>query len=218
MLRCIDIRHSKRPDFIIANSFFIKNWIKETYNIDSTVIYPPVDTELFKLEKNKEDYFITTARLEPYKRVDLLVNAFNKTQETLYVVGDGSMKKRLRKIANQNIRFFDFLEPKQVMQLVGKAKAFVHAGIEDFGIAPVEAQSCGTPVIAYNMGGLSETVINNKTGILFNDQSINAILNAIRRFKEVEFDYNYISRHASKFSEENFAKNIQDFIDSKIKE
>ena len=218
VLRSIDIRHSKRPDFIIANSFFIKNWIKETYNIDSTVIYPPVDTELFKLEKNKEDYFITTARLEPYKRVDLIVNAFNKTQETLYVVGDGSMKKRLRKIANQNIRFFDFLEPKQVMQLVGKAKAFVHAGIEDFGIAPVEAQSCGTPVIAYNMGGLSETIIDNKTGILFNDQSINAILNAIKRFKITEFDYTYISRHASKFSEENFAKNIQDYIDSKIKE
>ena len=98
VLRRIDIRHSTRPDYIIANSFFIKNWIKETYNIDSTVIYPPVDTELFKLEKNKEDYFITTARLEPYKRVDLLVNAFNKTKETLYVVGDGSMKKRLRKI------------------------------------------------------------------------------------------------------------------------
>ena len=104
------------------------------------------------------------------------------------------------------------------MQLVGKAKAFVHAGIEDFGIAPVEAQSCGTPVIAYKMGGLSETVIDNKTGILFNDQSINAILNAIKRFKEVEFDYKYISRHASKFSEKNFTKNIQDFIDSKIKE
>ena len=107
-LRKIDINHSRRPDFIIANSLFVKDWIKKNYNIDTPVIYPPVDTKLFKLQKNKEDYFITTARLEPYKRADLLVKAFNKTQETLYVVGDGSMKKRLKRIANQNIRFFDF--------------------------------------------------------------------------------------------------------------
>jgi len=218
ILRKIDVNHSKRPDFIVANSFFVKRWIKKNYNIDSSVIYPPVDTKLFKLHKNKQDYFITTARLEPYKRVDLLVKAFNQTKETLYVVGDGSMKKKLIKIANQNIRFFDFLEPEEVVKLVSKSKAFVHAGIEDFGIAPVEAQSCGTPVIAYNKGGLSETVIDKKTGILFNSQSTEAILHALKRFKEVDFDYGMISEHAGKFSEENFAKNFQNFIDSKIKE
>lgn len=218
ILRKIDVNHSKRPDFIVANSFFVKRWIKKNYNIDSSVIYPPVDTKLFKLHKNKQDYFITTARLEPYKRVDLLVKAFNQTKETLYVVGDGSMKKKLIKIANQNIRFFDFLEPEEVVKLVSKSKAFVHAGIEDFGIAPVEAQSCGTPVIAYNKGGLSETVIDKKTGILFNSQSTDAILHALKRFKEVDFDYGMISEHAGKFSEENFAKNFQNFIDSKIKE
>lgn len=218
ILRKIDVNHSKRPDFIVANSFFVKRWIKKNYNIDSSVIYPPVDTKLFKLHKNKQDYFITTARLEPYKRVDLLVKAFNQTKETLYVVGDGSMKKKLIKIANQNIRFFDFLEPEEVVKLVRKSKAFVHAGIEDFGIAPVEAQSCGTPVIAYNKGGLSETVIDKKTGILFNSQSTDAILHALKRFKEVDFDYGMISEHAGKFSEENFAKNFQNFIDSKIKE
>ena len=218
ILRKIDVNHSKRPDFIVANSFFVKRWIKKNYNIDSSVIYPPVDTKLFKLHKNKQDYFITTARLEPYKRVDLLVKAFNQTKETLYVVGDGSMKKKLIKIANQNIRFFDFLEPEEVVKLVSKSKAFVHAGIEDFGIAPVEAQSCGTPVIAYNKGGLSETVIDKKTGILFNSQSTYAILHALKRLKEVDFDYSKISEHAGQFSEENFAKNFQNFIDSKIKE
>jgi len=216
LLRKIDINHSKRPDFIIANSSFVKNWIKKNYNIDSSVIYPPVDTELFKLQKNKEDYFITTARLEPYKRVDLLVKAFNQTQETLYIVGDGSMKKKLIKIANHNIKFFDFIEPKEVMKLVSKAKAFLHAGIEDFGIAPVEAQSCGTPVIAYNKGGVSETVVHEKTGILFDSQSTNAILNALRRFKEIEFDYRFISLHASQYSEKNFANNIKRFTESII--
>ncbi|NBS19694.1 MAG: glycosyltransferase family 4 protein [Flavobacteriia bacterium] len=218
ILRKIDINHSRRPDFIIANSLFVKDWIKKNYNIDTPVIYPPVDTKLFKLQKNKEDYFITTARLEPYKRVDLLVKAFNKTQETLYVVGDGSMKKRLKRIANQNIRFFDFLEPNKVMKLVSKAKAFVHAGKEDFGIAPVEAQSCGTPVIAYNLGGLSETVIDGKTGILFNAQSTDAILDALTRFKQTEFNFEKISKHAEQFSEENFITNFHNFIDSKTKQ
>ena len=218
VLRKIDINHSRRPDFIIANSLFVKDWIKKNYNIDTPVIYPPVDTKLFKLQKNKEDYFITTARLEPYKRVDLLVKAFNKTQETLYVVGDGSMKKRLKRIANQNIRFFDFLEPNKVMKLVSKAKAFVHAGKEDFGIAPVEAQSCGTPVIAYNLGGLSETVIDGKTGILFNAQSTDAILDALTRFKQTEFNFEKISEHAEQFSEENFIMNFRNFIDSKTKQ
>ena len=218
ILRKIDINHSRRPDFIIANSLFVKDWIKKNYNIDTPVIYPPVDTKLFKLQKNKEDYFITTARLEPYKRVDLLVKAFNKTQETLYVVGDGSMKKRLKRIANQNIRFFDFLEPNKIMKLVSKAKAFVHAGKEDFGIAPVEAQSCGTPVIAYNLGGLSETVIDGKTGILFNAQSTDAILDALTRFKQTEFNFEKISEHAEQFSEENFIMNFRNFIDSKTKQ
>ena len=218
LLRRIDINHSKRPDHIIANSHFVKNWIKKTYNLDSTVIYPPVDTSLFKLEKNKKDYFITTARLEPYKRVDLLVKAFNQSKDTLYIVGDGSMKSRLESTSDSNIKFFDFLEPDEVKQLVSKAKAFVHAGIEDFGIAPVEAQSTGTPVIAYNKGGLSETVVEGKTGVFFNSQSVEAILEALTRFKKIEFDYEFISMHAAQFSEKNFATNIRNYIDSKIKE
>jgi len=216
ILRKIDINQSKSPDYIIANSNFVKKWIKENYKLDSSVIYPPVDTKLFKLQENKQDYFITTARLEPYKRVDLLIKAFNKTNESLYVVGDGSIKKQLEKISNQNIKFFDFLEPEGVMDLVSKAKAFLHAGIEDFGIAPVEAQSCGTPVIAYNKGGVSETVIHEKTGILFDSQSTSAILDALNRFKEVEFDYKFISAHASQFSEQNFVKNMSKFVLSSL--
>ena len=127
------------------------------------------------------------------------------------------MKERLRKIANKNIKFYDFREPEEVMRLVSKAKAFVHAGVEDFGIAPVEAQSCGTPVIAFNKGGLSETIIHKKTGILFNYQTINAILNALNRFKQIEFDHKYISVHASQFSEKNFAKKIKKFIQQKLR-
>ena len=104
------------------------------------------------------------------------------------------------------------------MKLVSKAKAFIHAGIEDFGIAPVEAQSTGTPVIAYNMGGLSETVVEGKTGVFFNSQSVDAILEALIRFKKIEFDHEAISMHADQFSEKNFATNIQNYIDLKLKE
>ena len=126
------------------------------------------------------------------------------------------MKNKL-KIANNNIRFFDFLKPEEVMSLVSKASGFLHAGIEDFGIAPVEALSCGTPVIAFNKGGVSESVIDQKTGVFFNSQSVDAILNALKRFKEIKFDYEYISAYAEKFSEENFQNKIKQFINSKIK-
>jgi glycosyltransferase involved in cell wall biosynthesis len=127
LLRKIDIRQSKRPDFIVANSFFVKDWIKKHYKIDCEVIYPPVDTKLFKLEKNKSGYYITTARLEPYKRIDLIVEAFNNINEELYIVGDGSTKKSLKAKANENIKFYDFLDALSVMNLVSKAKAFIHA-------------------------------------------------------------------------------------------
>jgi len=216
LLKKIDISQSKRPDFIIANSFFIKNWIKKNYNLNADVIYPPVDTKLFTLQENKLNYYITTARLEPYKRVDLIIDAFNKIDEVLYVVGDGSMKKILQKKAKPNIKFFDFLESQKVMLLVSKAKAFIHAGTEDFGIAPVEAQSCGTPVIAYNSGGLAETVIDGETGVLFNSQNPDAILKAIERFKSIKFDYSKISRHASKFSAENFEKKFKNYVSKKL--
>ena len=217
LLRKVDINHSKRPDYIIANSYFVKNWIKKKYDINCEVIYPPVNTTLFKLQKEKSSYFITTARLEPYKRVDLIVEAFNQTNEILYVLGDGSMKRRLEKMANSNIKFFDYLDSEKVNELVSKARAFIHAGIEDFGIAPVEAQSCGTPVIGYNAGGLAETVIEGKTGILFKFQTSEAILKSLRRFKTIKFDYEFISKHAQQFSETTFKTNFQKFVENKIK-
>ena len=216
LLRKIDIRQSKRPDFIVANSFFVKDWIKKHYKIDCEVIYPPVDTKLFKLEKNKSGYYITTARLEPYKRIDLIVDAFNNINEELYIVGDGSTKKSLKAKANENIKFYDFLDAESVMNLVSKAKAFIHAGIEDFGIAPVEAQSCGTPVIAFNKGGVSETVVDGKTGVLFEYQTAGAILDAIKRFNKIKFNYRLISEHAANYSEEKFISNVKKYVESKL--
>ena len=135
---------------------------------------------------------------------------------TYYTLWVTDLRKNISK-NNSNIVFFDYSNAKKVNELVSKAKAFIHAGIEDFGIAPVEAQSCGTPAIGYNSGGVAETVINGKTGILFKIQTSDAILDALVRFKKTEFDYKLISMHASQFSEDNFATNFMNFVNSKIK-
>ena len=218
VLRRLDIQQAKNPDYIIANSRFVQKWIKKKYKRDSFVIYPPVDTKKFVLNNNKEEYYVTAVRLEPYKRVDLLVSAFNQINDKLIIVGSGSQRNRLMKRANDNIEFVEYSKPHKVYSIVSKAKAFLHAGTEDFGIAPVEAQACGTPVIAYADGGALETVINGKTGILFNDQTPEAILEAIKRFNQTKFDYYQIRKNSERFSVENFERNFKRHILNKRKE
>jgi len=217
ILKNIDIKQASNPDYLIANSKFVQKWIKDNYKLDAELIYPPVDVEKFKLQKNKSNYFVTACRLEPYKRVDLIVKAFNKTAETLIIIGSGSQEKYLKKIANSNIEFVEYSDPSVVYGYVSKAKAFIHAGIEDFGIAPVEALACGTPVIAIKKGGLKETVIENKTGVFFETQNEDAILKAINRFNKIDFDYEFIRNSSLKYSVLNFESKIKEFVNSKIK-
>ena len=168
----------------------------------------------FKLQRNKENYFVTACRLEPYKRVDLIVQAFNKTDENLIIIGSGSQYNYLRRIASKNIKFIEYSNSSVVYNYVSQAKAFIHAGIEDFGIAPVEAQACGTPVIAIKKGGLKETVIENKTGVFFEKQDPNAILEAMNRFNKIDFDYEFIRNQSLKYSTTNFELKIKKFIKS----
>ena len=215
LLKKIDIKQASSPDYLIANSRFVQNWIKETYKLNSEIIYPPVDVERFKLQKKKENYFVSACRLEPYKRVDLIVEAFNKSKENLVIIGSGSQENYLKKIASNNIKFIEYSNSSVVYKYVSKAKAFIHAGIEDFGIAPVEAQACGTPVIAIKKGGLKETVIENKTGVFFGDQDSNAILEAINRFNKIDFDYEFIRNESLKYSKSNFESKLKDFVKSK---
>ena len=218
MLKKQDILQSKNPDYIISNSKYIQQWIHENYNRKSFVIYPPVDTNKFYLNTKKENYFVTAARLEPYKRIDLLVKAFNHSKEKLIIIGSGSQKRKLIKIANKNIKFVDYSSSAIVHSFVSKAKAFVHAGLEDFGIALVESQACGTPVIAYGSGGAAETVIDGRTGILFKEQTTEAILEAIKRFNETKFDCSELRENAEKYSVENFEKKLHTYIANKTKE
>jgi glycosyltransferase involved in cell wall biosynthesis len=204
MLRKIDIYQAQKPDFIISNSYYVKNWVKKTYNRDSTVIYPPVDLSSFNIETKKMDYYVTVGRLEPYKRFDLIIKAFNKTGNKLIVIGDGSQFKELKKLGKENIEFLGFLESREVFKHISKAKGFIHAGIEDFGIAPIAAQACGTPVIGYNRGGLKETVIHSKTGFLFDEQTSDSIINALKEFEKIAFNFEDIRKNSLRFSEKRF--------------
>ncbi len=211
LLRKIDVAQAQKPDVIIANSKFVQNWIKEKYNRNSQVIYPPVDLKNFSISENKKDYYVAVGRLVAYKRFDLVVQAFNKCGKKLYIIGDGAEMVKLQSMANKNIVFTGFLQSDEVRQYIESAKAFIHCGVEDFGIAPIEAQACGTPVIAYGKGGVLETVQDRITGILYKEQSIQSILEAISVSETINFDSLNIRSNALRFSEENFDKSIQHF-------
>ncbi|MDR0228185.1 MAG: glycosyltransferase [Flavobacteriaceae bacterium] len=215
-LQKIDVEQAKQPDYIIANSKFVQNWIKEQYNRDSIVIYPPVDIHNFKLCENKEDYYVTVGRLVEYKRFDVIIEAFNTNKKKLIVIGDGKMKSKLQKMAHSNIEFKGFLESAEINNIISKAKGFIHAGIEDFGIAPIEAQACGTPVLAFGKGGVLETVIDSETGVFFHEQNPESLNNAIEIFESLTFNKAAIRQNALRFSPENFISQMNSYLNEKM--
>jgi glycosyltransferase involved in cell wall biosynthesis len=218
ILRKIDIQQSVNPDFIICNSIFVKDWVKKVYKRNSDVIYPPVDLKNFNLETEKEDYYICVGRLVYVKRFDIAIRAFNKLNKKLIIIGDGDQADVLKKIASKNIIFKGFLDSTEVSNYIKNAKGFIQTGVEGFGIAPIEAQACGTPVIAFAQGGVLETVINNKTGIFFNEQSESSLLEALEKFKNITFNPIEIRENALKFSSERFEYEIKSYIDKKWSE
>jgi glycosyltransferase involved in cell wall biosynthesis len=220
-LREWDIISSNRVDYFIANSNNVKNRIKKIYRRDARVIYPPVDTDFFSCEDaiEKGDYFLIVSALVPYKKVDVAIEAFNKTDYKLKIIGEGPEKKKLKKLVkNNNIEFIGAVDNDLLKKYYCKAKALIFPAEEDFGIVPVEAQSCGTPVIAYGKGGALETVINNETGIFFDYQTSEALLIAIDNFSKKMFNNRLLKENSKKFSKMNFKKEIIKFIDKSIKE
>ncbi|MDK7674254.1 glycosyltransferase [Weeksella virosa] len=213
-----DYAQAQRPDYIISNSFYVQNWVKEVYHRDSEVIYPPVDLDNFQLEvnANREDYYVTVGRLVPYKRFDIIVEAFNASGKKLIIIGDGVELKKLQKLAKKNIHFTGYLQSEEINQYICRAKGFIHVGIEDFGIAPVEAQACGTPVVAYAVGGARETVLDGITGKLFDEQNKNSLNLCIAEFEKLTFDPEVIRQHALKFSRENFEQKMKAYVADKL--
>ena len=214
-IRIWDVRSSFGVDYIIANSKFISKRIEKVYRRQSQVIYPPVNTDEFALEINKEDYFITCSRLVPYKRIDLIVESFKyHSDKSLIVIGDGPEMGKLKKLAGKNVTLMGYQPFEVLKSKVAKAKAFIFAAEEDFGIVPVEAQATGTPVIAFGKGGALETIIERKTGLFFHQQSVEAISKALNDFKDYEFDPVFINNHASRFSRQRFESEIKSAIKS----
>ena len=217
-LRTWDIISSNRVDYFIAISNHISKRIKKTYNRDSVVIYPPVDVHLFESQSDKEDFYLTASRMVSYKRIDIIVDAFSAMPDKkLVVIGDGPEMKKIKSKAGKNVEILGYQAFASLKSYMQKAKAFIFAAEEDFGIIAVEAMACGTPVIALNKGGASETVSDNNTGILFDHQSPQSVKEAVLKFESIQdkFDPSIIRAHSLQFSRNIFEEKIKQFIDEK---
>lgn len=213
-----DLETCKGVDHFIANSRTTQKRIKLFYGRDSEVIHPPVDTSFFK-PYNKEigDYFLVVSRLNPYKHIDLAIEAFNELRLPLYVIGFGPDEKRLRKLAGPGISFLGKLPDSEIVKYYSQCRAFILPGEEDFGLTPVEAQACGRPVIAYGAGGALESVIDGRTGIFFAEQKKASLMDAVKRFTGMSFDPVAIRENAMKFDREVFKRRIKEFVNAKGK-
>lgn len=221
-IRMWDHRTANGVDHFIANSDFIARRIKKVYGRDADVIYPPVDVERFSLHSEKENYYFTASRMVPYKRMDVIVEAFSMMPDKhLIVIGDGSEMNKIKAKAKSNVQILGYQSNSVMQEYMQKAKAFVFAAEEDFGITPVEAQACGTPVIAFGKGGVLETIrpygAEKPTGIFFNEQTAASLIDAVNLFESV--GHNILPTdcrlNALRFSEERFHREINDYIEKK---
>lgn len=221
--RIWDYRTANGVDQFISNSNYIKKRIWKVYRREAEVIYPPVEIERFTLCEEKEDFYLTASRMVPYKRIDLIAEAFSKMPDKkLVICGDGPEMEKISHICKDcpNIQLVGYQTNETLKSYMQKAKAFVFAAEEDFGVVPVEAQACGTPVIAYGSGGALETVISveqdpaHATGIFFLEQTSTSIENAVRRFEEMSDKINYKNcrKNAEKFSPEVFREKLKQLI------
>ena len=220
-IRIWDVISANRVDAFVANSGYISRRILKTYRRDATVIYPPVNVERFQPCYDKEDFYLTASRQVPYKRIDLIVEAFREMPDKkLVVIGDGPQFKKIQSLKAPNIEILGYQGDEVLTDHMRRARAFVFAAQEDFGIMPVEAQACGTPVIAYGRGGSCETVVNNLTGILFKRQTRESIIEAVHRFErsETNFKPDTIRRHAATFSAGRFRSEIARFVERRMAE
>jgi glycosyltransferase involved in cell wall biosynthesis len=215
-IRVWDKNAADRVDYFIANSKTVQKRIKKYYRRESTVIYPPVETEKFYISRTIGNYFLIGCRLAPYKRVDLVIETFKKlgSDYKLKIFGSGIDEKRLKKMAKgcDNIEFLGRVNEKEKAKLYSEALAFINPQEEDFGITPVESMASGRPVIAYRKGGALETIIADKTGIFFNEQNINSLSEAIKSYNNYNFNSETIREQALFFSKKRFKKEISDFV------
>jgi glycosyltransferase involved in cell wall biosynthesis len=218
-----DVRSSARVNYFIAESQNIAAKIERFYRRPSKIIYPPVDFDRFSISRDVQPFYLIVSALVPYKRIDLAIEAFNALRLPLKIVGGGPLRRSLEQRAKANIEFLGWLDDAKVAELYASCQALIFPGEEDFGIAPLEAQASGRPVIAFKRGGLLETVIGldeaaspaSPTGIFFDEQNVDSLLMAVRLFEQNKdkFDANLIREHAGKFGRERFKREIAEHIE-----
>lgn len=218
-LRIYDQISSRRVDYYIAGSENARRRIKKIYQQDSKVVYPFIDLDRFKdVESFDGEYFVVASRLNEYKRVDLAIEACLKLALPLKVVGSGPELYKLQAIANRHqnveIEFLDKVDDQMLVNILAGCKALIIPGIEDFGLTSLEAQALGKVVIAYKVGGVLETVIDRKTGLFFNDQTVESLMETLKRFNLRHFDRNLGRKNAHKFSKQVFIKNLKQTVAS----
>ena len=224
-LREWDFSSSQRIDYLIANSNFTAKRIKKYWGRESEVINPPVDIARFKFNNTRGDFYLSVNRLVPNKRIDILVEAFNKLSLPLIIIGDGPERMKLEKMASSNITFIRDSSNFEVEDYMSRCRAFVYAGIEDFGIAPLEAMASGAPVIGLEKGGILDSVNcltkpekdKIPTGILFKEQSSKDVIDVVDWFEDNKiwrrFNSQDLNQHTQKFNIESFNNKFQDFIE-----
>jgi len=220
-MRMWDLRTAHGVDCFVANSGFIARRIRKAYRREAEVIHPPVDVERFKLCSDKEDFYLAASRMVPYKKMPLIVEAFAQMpQRRLVVIGDGPELERVRAVAGPNVELRGYLGNEALVDHLQRARAFVFAAEEDFGILPVEAQACGTPVIAFGKGGALETVVGEpgpaQTGVFFREQSVAAIRQAVDDFEALgrPLSPQACRRQAERFSTDVFRRRLVALVDA----
>jgi glycosyltransferase involved in cell wall biosynthesis len=214
-LRNWDVAAANRVDHFVANSRYIARRIAKTYRRQAQVIYPPVEVDRFDAGQPRDDFYLAMSRFVPYKRVDLIVDAFTRLDKPLVMIGDGPLANRIAQTAGHNVKFISRATDHEVADYMQRCRAFVFAAEEDFGITVVEAQAAGAPVIAFGKGGATETVIEEQTGLFFKQQTAASLVEAVERFEQQadSFDAQIIADHARQFSQPRFEQEFTAMVD-----
>lgn len=216
--RAADRRGARAVDRFVASSEFVRKRIRTAYGCEADVVAPPVDLERFRLQPGTASHFLVVSRLTRYKRIDIVVEAFNRLELPLLVVGTGSDEGRLRGLAGPTVRFAGRVSDEELAAAYRDAIAVVLPGVEDFGLAPIEANASGRPVIAHAAGGALETVVPGETGVLFAEQTPESLIYAIRRLQETTFDPVRLRRHSEAYSSDTFRERMRSLVERVVEE
>lgn len=215
-IRIWDVIASNRVDYFIANSKNVANRIWKHYRREATVIYPPIDTDYFTPGDEKGDFYLCVSRLVKYKRIDLAIQACNELKAPLVIIGQGAEEEYLKKLSGPTVQLLGRQSNEVIREYYRKCKAFIFPGEEDFGMTPLEVQACGRPVVAYGKGGALETVIGGETGVFFQEQTVESLIDGIKRLASIEIKSDVCRKNAEQFSIQIFKEKLHKEIERRV--